>query len=266
MLNFYNKIVLITGSAGEVGSSLAINFAKNGARLILVEHNEKNQLKLLKKIKKNKNYNSKYSPSSYICDLEKEEQRNKMIEEIYSKFNKIDVLINNAALVGTSDLKGWNTKFRNQNLDTWKRAIEVNLTAPFHLILSLQSLLQKSSSPNIINIASIYGLLGANWSLYKDSKNIGNPAAYAVSKGGLIQMSKWLSTALAPKIRVNSISPGGIKRNQPKKFVDLYESMTPLNKMLDIKDVTDAVLYLTSKNAKNITGHNLIIDGGWSAH
>ena len=79
-------------------------------------------------------------------------------------------------------------------------------------------------------------------------------------------MSKWLSTALAPKIRVNSISPGGIKRNQPKKFVDLYESMTPLNKMLDIKDVTDAVLYLTSKNAKNITGHNLIIDGGWSAH
>ena len=108
--------------------------------------------------------------------------------------------------------------------------------------------------------------MAANWSLYKDIQNVGNPAAYSVSKAGVIQLTKWLSTALAPKIRVNSISPGGIKKNQSKKFILRYENLTPLKQMLDVDDVVEVILFLASKKSKNITGQNIVVDGGWSVY
>ena len=124
-------------------------------------------------------------------------------------------------------------------------------------------MLRKSGSGSIINIASIYGINGPDFSLYEDTE-MGNPAAYAASKGGLIQLTRWLSTSLAPKIRVNAVSPGGIFRNQPKNFVERYENKTPLGRMANEEDLKGIIAYLSSDLSSYVTGQNIVIDGGWT--
>ena len=93
---------------------------------------------------------------------------------------------------------------------------------------------------------------------------MGNPAAYAASKGGLLQLTRWLSTVLAPHIRVNSISPGGVWRNQPEQFCKRYKKKTPLQRMATEEDLKGAVVYLASDLSLYVTGQNIIVDGGWS--
>jgi short-subunit dehydrogenase len=119
-----------------------------------------------------------------------------------------------------------------------------------------------SGSGTIINIASIYGQYAPDWKIY-DGTDMANPAAYAASKAGLIQLTRWMATTLAPGIRVNAISPGGVKNNQPKSFVDAYEERTPLGRMADYQDFVGAVTFLSTGMSKYVTGQVLNVDGGW---
>ena len=115
-----------------------------------------------------------------------------------------------------------------------------------------------------MNVSSIYGILGPDLSLYADTP-MGNPAAYAASKGGLIALTRWLATVCAPTIRVNCVSAGGIERNQDPAFRSRYENRVPLGRMGSEEDVAGAVLFLSSQLARYITGQNLVVDGGFSA-
>ena len=98
--------------------------------------------------------------------------------------------------------------------------------------------------------------------LYKDT-DMGNPAAYGVSKAGLNYLTKWLSTSMAPNIRVNSINPGGIFRNQPEQFVEKYIDKTPLKRMAKESDLIGMVAYLSSDMSAYVTGQIFEVDGGW---
>jgi NAD(P)-dependent dehydrogenase (short-subunit alcohol dehydrogenase family) len=198
------------------------------------------------------------------CDLENGYQRKDAIQKILTSRNSLSILINNAAFVGTSELRGWAVPFAEQDVETWRRAIEVNLTAIFEFCQGLSPLLKASKGACVINVGSIYGMCGPDWSLYEGT-NMGNPAAYAASKGGLIQLTRWLSTVLAPDIRVNCVSPGGVARNQPQVFVDRYVTRTPLKRMGEEDDFKGAVLYFSSDISAWVTGQNLVVDGGWSA-
>jgi NAD(P)-dependent dehydrogenase (short-subunit alcohol dehydrogenase family) len=124
--------------------------------------------------------------------------------------------------------------------------------------------MKNSVGASIINISSIYGQLGPDWRLYEGTK-IGNPAAYGASKGGIIQLTKWLSTTLAPSIRANVVCPGGIFRNQPEKFVIRYQNRTPLGRMATDNDLKGALGYLASDLSSYVTGQILTVDGGWGA-
>ena len=159
-------------------------------------------------------------------------------------------------------MPGWSVPFELQSVETWRRAFEVNLTAIFELCQGLTPILRSSRDSSIINIGSIYGFLAPDWNLYKETQ-MGNPAAYGVSKAGLIQFTRWLSTTLGPEIRVNSISPGGIIRNQPVEFVNRYEARTPIGRMATEDDFRGAIAYLASDLSRYVTGQNLIVDGGW---
>ena len=92
---------------------------------------------------------------------------------------------------------------------------------------------------------------------------MGNPAAYAVSKGGLIQLTKWLASTMAPSVRVNCISPGGVFDNQEEDFVKKYNSKTKLNRMANYEDFKGVIAYLSSDMSEYVTGQNIVIDGGW---
>jgi NAD(P)-dependent dehydrogenase (short-subunit alcohol dehydrogenase family) len=249
---------LITGATGGLGRVIAQTLAELGADIVLVDQKDTDLEKLSKQLIGVWGVNVDYRS----CDLEQQIQRSELITWLKSGDRGLNILINNAAFVGTSDLQGWAVPFEEQTVETWRRALEVNLTAVFELCQGLTPILKTANGANIINISSIYGMYGPDWSLYQ-STNMSNPAAYGASKGGLIQFTRWLATTIAPHVRVNSISPGGIFRNQPDSFVKRYEEKTPLARMAIEDDFSGAVAYLASDMSKYMTGQNLEIAGGW---
>lgn len=251
---------MITGAAGGLGSEFARTLAELGADLYLVDRDEAQ----LENLKNSIADMCDVKVKLIVCDLESEVERSALIGNLNSELTKLDALVNNAAFVGTSGLQGWAVDFQHQSLDSWRRALEVNLTSVFHLSQGLAHLLGKAEIGTIVNIGSIYAKFGPDWGLYSGT-SMSNPAAYAASKGGLLQLTRWLSTTLAPKIRVNSISPGGIYRGQPEAFVERYEAKVPLRRMARESDFAGIIAFLVSDSSSYITGQDFAVDGGWGA-
>ena len=243
IINLKNKICLVTGSNGYIGKIICEKLLKLGAKVIHTD------------IKKNK-IKSKNS-FFFKADLTSKKEIGILVEKINKKFKKIDILINNAGYVGTSSLKNDN-KFRYN-----EEYVKLNLNNTILLTELIIPSLKRSKNGSIINICSIYSFLGYDYNLYKGTQ-MKSPLGYGVSKAGLKHYSKMLSTSLAPKIRVNSISPGGIFRDQPISFVKKYLLKTPLNRMGNEKDVANAVIFFSSDLSSYITGQNLVVDGGYS--
>jgi NAD(P)-dependent dehydrogenase (short-subunit alcohol dehydrogenase family) len=259
LMNLKGRRALITGAAGGLGQEIALTIAELGGDLLLVDLPNTDYSTVKQKVLDSWNV----QVECVDCDLENEVERNSLIGKVNADSKGLNILINNAAFVGTSGLEGWVTDFESQSVDTWRRAIEVNLTAVFHLSQGLAPLLKKSAGGSIINIASIYAINGPDYSLYQGT-NMGNPAAYAASKGGLLQFTRWLATTLAPHVRVNAILPGGIFRNQPKEFVERYEERTPLGRMANNDDIKGVIAYLASDLSAYVTGEKILVDGGWT--
>jgi NAD(P)-dependent dehydrogenase (short-subunit alcohol dehydrogenase family) len=243
-INLKNKFCLVTGSNGHVGKVICKKLLEQEAILIHTDL-KKNQIK---------SKNSFF----YQTDLSSKKQIDMLIKKINKKFKKIDVLINNAGYIAETEKSK-----KKQKLIYNEEYIKLNLNNTIYLTQSLIPILNKSKNSSIINICSIYSFLAYDYNLYKGT-SMKNPLAYGVSKAGLTHYTKMLSTLVAPKIRVNSISPGGISRKQPSKFVKRYLLKTPLGRMGNENDIANAVIFFSSELSNYITGQNLIVDGGYS--
>jgi NAD(P)-dependent dehydrogenase (short-subunit alcohol dehydrogenase family) len=252
LINFKNKTAIITGAGGFLGKRIAYTLGKLNCNLILVDQHSVNI-----KYKNNKIHIQKYK-----CNFEDREDILKFISDVKKNNKKIEILINNASYTGSTLLNNWAVDFKDQDSLNWDRAIQVGLTTAFELSKAFQGYLKKNKGV-IINIGSIYCNLSPNKNNYVKTK-MKNPAAYSVSKSGLLQLTKWLAVYLSPKIRVNMISPGGIYRKQPKIFINKYNSRVPLQRMCREDDLDGAIIFLASQLSNYITGHNLIVDGGYS--
>lgn len=259
LMNLTGRVALVTGATGAIGQVISHTLAELGADLLLVDRPGTNIHDLSRTLQDAWSIKT----DSLHCDLEHQDQREQMLRRVKQSYTKLNVLVNNAALVGSADLQGWVGPFEQQTVVTWRRALEVNLTAAFDLCKELAPLLRSAQGASIINIASIYGELGPDWSLYEGT-DMGSPAAYAASKGGLLQLTRWLATTMAPTVRVNAISPGGVSRHQPETFVKRYRARTPLGRMATEDDFRGAITYLASDLGGYVTGQNLMVDGGWS--
>lgn len=251
-----NKWVVITGGAGHLGLMMHKTARELGGKTILLDQIAPADTTVIEDIEQQKCY--------FIqCDLEDAQSVTSAVERIISVCgNALHCLVNNAAFVGTSNLEGWAVPFEQQSVDTFQRCMNVNIMAPFLLSQKLAPLLAKEQG-NIINISSIYSILGPKLSLYDNTK-MGNPAAYAVSKAGLNQLTRWLAAVLAPSVRVNSLILGGIERGQPDSFVEQYNQHNLLNRMATEDDVRGAIAYLMTDLSSYVTGESITIDGGWS--
>ena len=260
-LGFDGTKVLITGAAGAIGRELAYGFAQFDAELVLVDRPGCDWTLLNSGLE-----SIKTRPVTCVeCDLEDPTARQAFIDAQNAADVPMAALVNNAAFVGTSGLSGWAVPFDQQSVDTFRRALEVNLTAVFHLCQGFAARLGAApKGGSIVNIGSIYGTLGPDWTLYEGT-SMANPAAYGASKGGVIQLTRWLATTMAPKVRVNAVSPGGIVRGQPEAFVERYKQRTPLGRMATESDIVGAVLHLSGGWSRYTTGQHLLVDGGWSA-
>ena len=253
-----NRRALITGGTGGLGKIFAESLAELGADLILVDLSESDLILLSNSLIDKWGIKVNY----YVCDLEIPKQRMDLISDLKASLQDLSILVNNAALVGASDLPGWDVPFEEQSIATWRRALEVNLTAIFDLSQGLIPLLKKARGANIVNVSSIYGLHGPDWSLYENT-SMANPAAYAASKSGLIGLTRWLAATIAPEIRVNAIAPGGILRDQLEVFVKRYSKKTLLGRMAEEDDFRGIISFLASDLSCYITGQVISVDGGW---
>lgn len=258
LINLNGRRALVTGATGCLGKVIAHTLAELGADLVLVDRPGAD----FDSLSQNLIDHWGVKVEQRICDLEQQVSRNELIASLINEGQSLNILINNAAFVGTSELLGWATPFEQQTVETWRRALEVNITAVFDLCKGLAPLLKFADGANILNVASIYGIYGPDWRLY-DETTMANPAAYSVSKGGLIQLTRWLATTLSPEIRVNAVSPGGIFRNQPETFVKKYEARTPLKRMASEEDFRGVIAFLASDLSSYLTGQNISVDGGW---
>ena len=253
------RVAIVTGAAGGIGQAACHALAEQGASLCLMDVNP-----VCHDLARDFAASYGVQTRAYIIDLESETDILRVTAAACDDFGRVDVLINNAALVGTSALTGWAVPFANQEAGAWNRALSINLTAPFLLARELGSALSESGCGSIINVSSIYGVVGPDFSLY-DGTTMANPAAYGASKAGLIQLTRYMASALAPRVRVNALTPGGIFRNQPDVFVKRYEGRTLLRRMAREEDFKGPIAFLASDLSAYITGQNIVVDGGWTA-
>jgi len=258
-MNLSGRVACITGGGGHIGSAMAEGLAELGAAIVLLDVDQASCESTAGRIESE----FRVPTLPLKLDLADEKELRETPWIILDRFRRFDILINCAALVGTSQLQGWTVPFAQQRADTWRLALDVNLTAPFVLIQASADALAASGHGSVINIGSLYGVAGPDMRLYEDT-TMGNAAAYAASKGGLLQLTRWLATVLAPRVRVNAISPGGVWRDQPEAFCRRYISRTPLQRMGTEQDFVGAAAYLASDMSSYVTGQNLLVDGGFT--
>lgn len=254
LISLEGRVALITGGGGHIGAAIATAYAELKAKVVVLDRDGAAARNVADRVK----------GVALTVDLADDDAVRAIPDSVVAACGRLDIVVNNAAFVGTDALQGWTTPIEQQSLDTWRKALDVNLTAPFALIQAAIPALRASGRASIINVGSIYGLVGPDWRLY-ENQSFGTPAAYAASKGGLLQMTRWLATTLAPTIRVNAIVPGGVERKTPPTFKQRYVAKVPLARMATEEDMIGAAAYLASDLSAYVTGQCLAVDGGWTA-
>lgn len=245
MIDLKNKIIIVTGGNGLLGTEIINKIELAGGKSINIDINHETTLDL----------------SRIKCDITKYNEVINAIDIVISKYNKIDGLVNNA-YPRTSD---WGLKFEDIVISSWQLNIDYQLNSYFFITQQVSKYMTIQKNGSIVNIASIYGQVGPDFTIY-DGTEMTMPAAYSAIKGGIISLTRYLASYFGNlNIRANSISPGGIYDNQNSVFVENYCKKVPMRRMGLPHDISPAVVFFLSDDSKYITGQNLNIDGGWTS-
>jgi NAD(P)-dependent dehydrogenase (short-subunit alcohol dehydrogenase family) len=258
LMNLRGRRALLTGGAGHIGLAAAQALLELGASVAVVDQDAAACQARVRDLSR------AGQVLGLACDLADEGQTRAMVRGAVDQLGGLDILIHCAAYVGTTRAPGWAVPLPQQTIEAWEQALRVNLTSAFAMTQEARPALEGSGRGAVIFIGSIYALVGPDQRLYEGTP-MANPAAYAASKGGLLQLTRYLATTLAPRVRVNMISPGGVLRGQPEAFQQRYVERTPLRRMAREEDMKGAVAYLAGDASAYVTGQNLIVDGGWTA-
>jgi len=243
-LTLEGKLALITGGARGIGKEIAMLFAKEGANIAICDVNLEEAEKTAKEIQ-----DLGRESLAFKVDVTDQSQIQGMVDKILDKFNKIDILINNAGI--TKD----NLLLRMSE-EEWDKVIAVNLKGTFLCTKIVSKAMLKQRFGKIVNLASIIGIMG----------NAGQ-ANYAASKAGIIGLTKSVAKELASRnICVNAIAPGFIKTDMTARLAEEVQkkmlSVIPLARFGEAKDVADLAIFLSSESSSYITGQVIQVDGG----
>ena len=264
LFSLNDKVAVVTGAAGLIGRHHCYALSEAGANIIVCDVDYKRCEKLAGEL----NTRS----LAVEVDITKPESVKNLKEKTLNEFGKIDVLVNNAAIndmFENPSAAAELSMFENYPLDMWQKSIDVNITGTFLCSQVLGAEMVKAGKGSIINIASTYGIVAPDQSIYKDkngSQNFFKSAAYPVTKGAVISFTKFLAAYWGKKgVRVNALSPGGVENNQDQFFIENYSAKTILGRMAKPNDYKGAIIFLASDASEYMTGANLIVDGGWTA-
>jgi NAD(P)-dependent dehydrogenase (short-subunit alcohol dehydrogenase family) len=258
-MDLTGRRALVTGGAGHIGFVAAEALLELGAAVAVLDREEAACRQRARALSRGRAKQA----IPVAADLTDEAATRRAIQRVLKELGGLDILIHCAAYVGTTKVDGWACSFEDQTVAAWDAALRVNVTSAFVMVQEAREALAASGHGSVIFFASTYGLVGPDLRLYAGTE-MANPAGYGASKGGLLQLMRHLATTLAPRVRVNAISPGGVWRNQPEVFHQRYVSRTPLGRMAREEDLKGAVAYLASDLSAYVTGHNLVVDGGWT--
>ena len=274
LFNLKDKTVILTGSAGRLGSQFAHVLTDAGANVVLVDIDEQKNSELEKSIIEkywsDDNHSHPFlttNPMLSTTDITNESEVKKMVEATLKKYGKIDVLVNNAHFVPREHPKR-DAPFEEYPLELWDNATRINTRSLFLCCQEVGRAMRKQSTNGVIvNISSIYGMQGSDQRIYGKSR-VNSPPFYALTKGGMINFTRYLAAYWNRKnIRVNTLSLGGVidAKLHDDEFIKKYSEKTMIGRMANTDDYNGALLFLCSDASAYMTGSNLIIDGGWSA-
>lgn len=246
-----DKVAIVTGGAGLMGREIVKALHEFGAIVYMADID----------MKGDDRFKNNSQIKAVSLDVTSKSSIKNAIKKVIKTEGRIDILVNSAY----PRTKDWGVRFEDITYSSWTTNVNNHLGGYFLCCQVAAEEMKRSGGGSIVNLASIYGILGPDFSIYEGTK-MTMPAAYAAIKGGIITLTKYIATYYAKyNVRANVVSPGGIYDNQPESFVERYSKKTPLGRMGMPSEVVGAVIYLASDASSYVTGHNLVVDGGWTA-
>lgn len=245
MKTLKEHVIIVTGGSGLIGKAILKDITDKGGIAVNLDLNIDTDLE----------------NGQLACDITSFDNIQNAVKEIMKHYGCIDGLVN-SAYPRTDD---WGVPFEEINAESLSRNVDWQLNSYILFCKEVIKVMKPAQKGSIVNIASIYGVVGNDFTIYEGT-GMEPPAAYTAIKGGLINISRFLASKYgADGIRVNCVSPGGIFDHQNDKFVKAYEQKVPMKRMGNPIDIAPAVSFLLSDEAAYITGQNLVVDGGWTA-
>jgi len=265
LFDLTGKVAVVTGGAGLLGQVFCQALVTAGADVAIIDIDKNKADETARKISKEQNQ----KVLAFACDITSPDSVVTMVEDVVNRLGRIDILLNNAASKG-SNLDQFFAEFENYSLQTWREVMAVNVDGLFLVAQSVGNQMKAQGGGSIIQISSIYGVVAPDQRIYEGSeyngRAINTPAIYSVSKAAVIGLTSYLSTYWADsKIRVNTLTPGGIASGQNSEFNKKYSNRVPLGRMGEATELVGALIYLASDASSYVTGQNIIVDGGLSA-
>ena len=263
MFSLEGKVAVVTGALGLIGKHHCSALSEAGANVVVTDLDDMKCKNFAKSLQKHS--------IGIGTDITKKESLIKLKEMVLSEFGKINILVNNAAINDMFENPQTaleQSKFENYPLEMWQKSIDVNITGMFlcSQVFGSEMVIKKSGS--IINIASTYGIVAPDQSLYINptgEQTFYKSAAYPVTKGAVISFTKFLAAYWGDKgVRVNTLTPGGVENKQDEYFINNYSKKTALKRMAHPTDYKGALIFLASDASNYMTGANLVVDGGWT--
>jgi len=262
-----NLVAIITGGAGLLGTEYCHTLSKAGAHVIVADIDGQGAIGLAQAVTEC----SGVEALGLQTDISQPDSVRAMVETTLERFERIDILVNNAALDPKFDQEHAGqhlNRFEDFPFDAWQEALAVNVTGMFLCAQAVAPIMLEAEQGVIVNISSTYGMVGPDQRLYQREGQppAYKPVTYTVSKAAVLGMTRYLATYFANTgIRVNALSPGGVFADHDDEFVRRYSAKTVLGRMAEADEVASALLFLVSEASSYMTGANLVVDGGWTA-
>ena len=274
MFDLTNRVGIVTGGAGLLGAEFSRTLVMAGAQVVVADI-DANAAKNLSDELSNAHQGGDIggNPTSIHSWLDVTDPISVQatVDATLDQYGRLDILVNSAALDPKFDPDHQDKRsnaFEDYPLETWDQALNVNLTGMFLCCRAAVHPMLDRGQGVIINVCSIYGLVGPDQSIYQREGNAAQykPAYYSVTKAGVLGLTKYLATYYAGKnIRVNALTPGGVFNKHNDEFVQAYSAKSVLGRMAEKDEMNGALLYLASDASSYMTGANLVVDGGWTA-
>ena len=257
LFDLTGRVALVTGGVRDLGLQMASALAQAGATVAVTSRSDNR----LADCHAHFRAIGRPEPRFYAMDVLDEGSVRATVRSVNQDLGRIDILLNNAGGTPTSD------ELENRSIDDWNRTFAVNVTGTFLACKHVAPIMKAQRSGKIINIASMSGMLGRDQRMYEGSDMRSSPPDYQAAKAAVINLTRDVAARLGKyNVNVNCISPGGFQRNQPAEFIRRYSQRTMLDRMgRDGIDLMGATVFLASAASDYVTGHNLVVDGGYTA-